>query len=117
MTQIQTGVSVQELSELQRSAKTQLVSAIAALNRLLVQIDAGKVGPKSEASKTLGDIRDWLKIAHEVELRLEKFDQDRGGGRDNGGHGSALDLDEARFTIGSRLDRLRRAGCPRLVSK
>ncbi|MGH1577217.1 hypothetical protein [Planktotalea sp.] len=113
MTQIQTGVSVQELSELQQSAKSQLVRAIAALNQLREQIDAGKVGPKSEANKILGDIRDWLKIAHEVELRLEKYDQDRGGGQ----HGSALDLDEARFTIGSRLDRLRRAGCPRLVSK
>lgn len=113
MTQSPTDVSVQELSELQQSAKTQLVRAIAALNRLSMQVDAGKVGPKSEASKVLGDIRDWLKIAHEVELRLEKYDSDRGGG----GCGRALDLESARTSIGRRLDRLRRAGCPRLVSK
>ena len=113
MTQSPTGVSVPELSDLRQSAKAQLVRAIKALNHLSEQVDAGKVGPKSEANKVLGDIRDWLKIAHEVELRLEKYDHDRGGG----GCGNELDLDEARSSIGRRLDRLRRAGCPRLVSE
>ncbi|MGB7316878.1 MAG: hypothetical protein WBC85_02835, partial [Planktotalea sp.] len=93
MTQIPTGVSVQELSELQISAKAQLVRAIAALNQLSTEVAAGKVGPKSEANRVLGDIRDWLKIAHEMEIRLEKYDQDRGSGR-----GHALDLDDARST-------------------
>ena len=107
MTQSPTGVSVQELSELQLSAKAGLMRAIAALNQLSKQVDAGKVGPKSEATKVLGDIRDWLKIAHEVELRLEKYDQDRGGS----GQRDALDLESARSTIGCRLDRLRRSCC------
>ena len=97
--------TVQSLSELESSAKAQLVCAIEALNRLTVEVSAGKVGPKSEATKVLGDIRDWLKIAHEMELRLEKSKQDRIGN----GHGSALDLDEARANIGCKLDRLRRS--------
>ena len=107
MTQSPTDVSVQELSELQQSAKTQLVRAIAALNRLSMQVDAGKVAPKSEASKVLGDIRDWLKIAHEMELRLEKSMQGRAGS----GRGDALDLEQARVNIGCKLDRLRRSCC------
>lgn len=108
-------VSAQELSELQLSAKAQLVRAIAALNKLTAKVDAGTVGPKSEANKVLGDIRDWLKIAHEMELRLEKYEQERGG-RDCGS-GRALDLAEARSTIGGRLDRLRRQGCPGCIPK
>lgn len=113
MTQNPTGVSVQDLFELQLSAKAQLVRAIAGLNQLALQVDAGNVGPKSEANKVLGDIRDWLKIAHEMELRLEKYDQDRGGG----GRTNALDLEEARSTIGCRLDRLRRSCCSGRISE
>ena len=115
MTQTVPRVSAQDLTELQMSAKAQLVRAIAALNQLSLRIDAGTVGPKSEASKVFGDIRDWLKIAHEMELRLEKFEQERGGREC--GTGSALDLAEARTTIGGRLDRLRRSGCPGCFSK
>lgn len=110
MTQTPPRVSAQDLTELQISAKAQLVRAIAALNQLTAKVDAGTVGPKSEANKTLGDIRDWLKIAHEMELRLEKYEQERGGREC--GNGTALDLAEARTTIGGRLDRLRRQGCP-----
>ena len=110
MTHTPPRVSVQDLSELEISAKAQLVRAIAALNRMTVKVDAGTVGPKSEATKVLGDIRDWLKIAHEMELRLEKYEQERGG-RDCA-HGSTLDLAEARNTIGGGLDRLRRQGYP-----
>lgn len=110
MTHTPPRVSAQELSELQTSAKAQLVRAIVALNQLTAKVDAGTVGPKSEVNKTLRDIRDWLKIAHEMELRLEKYEQERGG-RDCA-HGSTLDLAEARNTIGGRLDRLRRQGCP-----
>jgi len=104
MTQTPPRVTAQDLAELQNSAKAQLVRAIAALNQLTAKVDAGTVGPKSEANKTLGDIRDWLKIAHEMELRLEKYELERGGREC--GHGTALDLAEARTTIGGRLDRL-----------
>lgn len=113
MTHTPSRVSVQDLTELQNSAKAQLVRAIEALNRLSVQIDEGQVGPKSEANKVLGDIRDWLKIAHEVELRLEKFSQESGKRE----HTNTVDLVEARRTIGRRLDRLRRSGCPGCVPK
>jgi hypothetical protein len=102
-----------EVSELHTSAKAQLVRAITALNRLEARVDAGEVGQKSEATKILGDIRDWLKIAHEMEMRLEKQNHD--SGKDIRDH--ALDLGEARTTIGCRLDRLRRSGCPGCVPR
>ncbi len=110
MTQRPPRVSVQDLTELQLSAKAQLVRAIAALNQLSEKVDAGTLGPKSEAVKVFADIRDWLKIAHEMELRLDKYEQERGNR--GSGTGPTLNLEEARFTIGSRLDRLRRSGCP-----
>ena len=115
MTQKPQRVSAQELTELQMSAKAQLVGTIAALNQLSLRVDAGTLGPKSEAIKVFGNIRDWLKIAHEMELRLEKYEQERDG-RERG-TGSALDLAEARTTIGGRLVRLRRSGCPGCFSK
>ena len=59
MTHTTPRVLAQELSELQTSAKAQLVRAIVALNQLTAKVDAGTIGPKSEANKTLGDIRDW----------------------------------------------------------
>lgn len=101
----------QTLTELQTSVRSQLVRVIGALNQLAAEVDAGKVGPKSDASKVLGEIGSWLKIAHEMELRLEKLRQDTNGG----GSGYALDLAEARSSIRCRLDRLRRAKCPGCV--
>lgn len=96
-----------DVTELHSSATSQLVRAIAALNRLEARVEAGEVGQKSEASKILGDIRDWLKIAHEMELRLEKQHRDTAGSS----RGYMLDLEQARSTIGCRLDRLRRTTC------
>ena len=112
MTPTSPRVIAQSLDELETSAKAQVVSAIEALNRLMAEVDAGKVGPKSEVAKVIGDIRDWLKIAHEMELRLEKSDQ----GRTGSGRGYALDLEEARSSIGCRLDRLRRSCCSGKIS-
>ncbi|MEM9580188.1 MAG: hypothetical protein AAF891_05830 [Pseudomonadota bacterium] len=99
---------LRDIAQLHKSAKGQLVRAIEALSRLEARVEKGEVGPKSEATKMLGDIRDWLKIAHELEVRLEKQTQDRAGGA--GAHD--LDLGKARIKIGCRLDRLRRSACP-----
>jgi len=101
-------VEFREVTELHKSAKGQLVRAIAALGRLEARVEQGEVGPKTEITKVLADIRDWLKIAHEMEVRLDRQSQDYAGS----GHAQPLDLNEARATIGCRLDRLRRARCP-----
>lgn|SRR5690554_2234355 len=60
-------------------------------------------------SRILSDIRQWLKMAIEAETQLEQRNK-----REQGiVNGYALDMDAARYSIGCRLDRLRRAGCPR----
>ncbi|MFX0542408.1 hypothetical protein ACEWPM_011825 [Roseovarius sp. S4756] len=60
-------------------------------------------------SRILGDIRQWLKLAIEAETQLEQRKKKEQGIV----NGYALDMDAARDSIGCRLDRLRRAGCPR----
>ena len=105
-------VEFREVTELHKSAKGQLVRAIEALGRLEARVESGEVGPKTEVSKVLGDIRDWLKIAHEMEVRLDRQTQDYAGSTRKG----ELDLDDARSQIGCRLDRLRRARCPERLS-
>ncbi|MFX0545878.1 hypothetical protein ACEWPL_010070 [Roseovarius sp. S1116L3] len=59
-------------------------------------------------SRILGDIRQWLKLAIEAETQLEQRKKKEQGIV----NGYALDMDAARDSIGCRLDRLRRAGCP-----
>jgi len=59
-------------------------------------------------SRILGDIRAWLKLAIEAETQLEQRKKKEQGIV----NGYALDMDAARDSIGCRLDRLRRAGCP-----
>ncbi|WP_324752970.1 hypothetical protein [Roseovarius sp. Pro17] len=59
-------------------------------------------------SRILGDIRQWLKMAIEAETQLEQRKKKEQGIV----NGYALDMDAARDSIGCRLDRLRRAGCP-----
>lgn len=105
-------MDLRAVTELHRSAKGQLVRAIEALSRLEARVETGEVGPKSEVTKVLGDIRDWLKIAHEMEVRLERQSQDYAGSIGNG----ALDLEGARRTIGCRLDRLRADRCSQRFS-
>ena len=60
------------------------------------------------SSRILGDIRQWLKMAIEAETQLEQRKKKEQGIV----NGYALDMDAARDSIGCRLDRLRRAGCP-----
>lgn len=106
MTSKTSDVKLHDLMELHRSAKEQLVHAIKALGSLEHRIEKGEIGPKSEITKVLADIRDWLKIAHEMEVRLDRNSQDYSDGEER----DALNLDEARSEIGRRLSRLRGAG-------
>lgn len=66
-----------------------------------------------EANKLLGDIRNWLRVAIETEARFEQRQKEKLGIV----NAYAIDLAEARSSIGCRLDRLRRSGCPGCVSE
>ncbi len=105
-------MDLRAVAVLHGSVQTQLLRVIKALVHLEHRIELGEIGPKSEANKLLGDVRDWLKIAHEMEVRLEKQRQDTAGS----GSGNSLDLNGARSQIGCRLDRLRRTACPGCLS-
>lgn len=72
---------------------------------LYLKIKAGELDELKNATRATAEIRQWLKIAIEAEATLEKRrKQDRGIV-----HDYAFDLDAARLSIGSKLDRLRRA--------
>ncbi|WP_322865502.1 hypothetical protein U5922_004405 [Aquicoccus sp. G2-2] len=81
-----------------------IASQLALLKAGLVE---GDLSAMTDTARKTEDIRQWLRLAHEMEMRLEKYGND---GRERGAP-PALDLDDARAQIGSRLDRLRRAGC------
>ncbi|MDQ2089148.1 hypothetical protein [Marimonas arenosa] len=88
--------------------ETQLRSLARDLAVLHRDIRAGKLETLADAQRRSGEIRQWLGIALEMEMKLEKRGQH---GRRTGAGGS-IDLDAARTQIGCRLDRLRRARCP-----
>ncbi|PIE14421.1 MAG: hypothetical protein CSA70_01290 [Rhodobacterales bacterium] len=83
------------------------------LEELHHQVRMGKLGRLKDAQKTTAEIRQWLKIALETEVRLEqrRAKENARSVRDNGSVGD-IDLDAARTSIGCRLDRLRRTRCP-----
>ncbi|MEE2945556.1 MAG: hypothetical protein VX444_10310 [Pseudomonadota bacterium] len=68
------------------------------------EVMAGDAASVREASKLLADIRTWSRLAIEMEARFEERRKQQAGIVD----GYALDLIEARRTIGCRLARLRR---------
>ena len=99
------------LDEVMASIEAQLLAMKADLEVLGDRVRAGDVGSVRDATRTLSDIRAWLKLALETEEKLhERRKRYRGGGWE-------IDMDGARDTIGRRLDRLRAAGCPMLVSE
>ena len=102
-----------DLETLEASALTQVRALILGLNQAAVRAAAGDIGSKTEITKLNADLRDWLKIAHEMELRLEK--NTSSSRRRNTGY--ALDLTAARSSIGCRLDRLRRTRCSGCVPR
>lgn len=93
-----------------RQARGVVESELRAIAMQLARLKAGLVQGDlcalSDTARKTEDIRQWLRLAQDMEMRLEKHGNDRRGG----GAPPALDLDDARAQIGSRLDRLRRAG-------
>ena len=93
------------------AVEVQLMAMVADLEEMHRKIISGALLRDGdlgyETARKTQAIREWLRIAKEVEMRFEKRDSRHGGG-----HGPATDLDEARTQVGCRLDRLRRARCP-----
>ncbi|WP_152492108.1 MULTISPECIES: hypothetical protein [unclassified Roseovarius] len=85
--------------------EAQLADMRADLEALYSQIREGKFEDLRNATRATSEIRQWLRIAIEAETQLEKRRE-----KELGVAGAyALDLDEARESIGCRLARLRRA--------
>ena len=57
-----------------------------------------------DSSRMMTDIRNWIRLALEAELKLEQRKKKERGIV----HTYALDMDAARTSVGCRLDRLRR---------
>ncbi len=68
------------------------------------EVMAGDAAAVREAAKLLADVRTWNRLAIDMEARFEDRRKQQEGIVD----GYALDLVEARRTIGCRLDRLRK---------
>jgi len=84
-----------------------LTRDLAVLHR---DIGEGKLENLADAQRRSGEIRQWLGIALEMEMKLEK--RKTKGRRDTVTAAGSIDLDTARHQIGCRLDRLRRTRCP-----
>ncbi|WP_082631008.1 hypothetical protein [Roseovarius atlanticus] len=83
----------------------QLSDMRAQLEAIYAQIKQGHFGDLKDARRATSEIRQWLKIAIEAEAHFERRRE-----KERGIAGAyALDLDEARDSIGYRLARLRRA--------
>ncbi|MEL7253792.1 MAG: hypothetical protein AAFZ04_14925 [Pseudomonadota bacterium] len=87
------------------SVQQQLTDMRAELDHLYNRIQAGELNEISNAAKTISDIRQWLKIAIDVEVQLEKREKEKQGII----HDFAIDLSEARSEIGGKLDSIRDA--------
>ena len=92
------------LTEIISSVQQQLSDMRVELDRLYQKIQAGELDELSSAGKQMVEISLWLKIAIEAEVHLEKRRKEKEGIV----HDFAIYLDEARATIGSKLDSLRR---------
>ena len=66
------------------------------------QILAGEIGSETQANKTMGSIKHWIRLAIETEIILQNKKRLKAG---LGRCGYGLDLAEARHQIRCRLDR------------
>ncbi|MEM7732057.1 MAG: hypothetical protein AAF280_04655 [Pseudomonadota bacterium] len=88
------------------SVQQQLSDMRVELDHLYNRIQAGELDQISNAAKTVVEIRQWLKLAIEAEVQLDKRHKEKEGIV----HDFAVNLDEARSAIWGKLDSLRRAG-------
>ncbi|SHM41018.1 hypothetical protein SAMN05443432_10799 [Roseovarius litoreus] len=90
------------------SLERQLSDMRGELQKLYDRIQDGDLENLKNANRATAEIRQWLKIAIEAEVHLEKRRKHEKGIVND----YALDLSEARASVCGRLDRLRRARCP-----
>lgn len=76
----------------------------AALRDLKQQVRSGEVKALKDVSKTLAEIRGWMKLAMETEAQLAEYA--RREAAIEGAYG--IDLERARSEIGCRLAKLRK---------
>ena len=92
------------LTEIIDSVQQQLSDMRVELDRLYRKIQAGELEELAAAGKQMVELRQWLKVAIEAEVHLEKRRKEKEGIV----HDFAINLDEAKSSIGSKLDSLRR---------
>ncbi|MCJ7873752.1 hypothetical protein Q4577_13420 [Marinovum sp. 2_MG-2023] len=81
-----------------------LVEFETALRDLKKRVQCGEVDTLKDVSKTVADIRGWMKLAMETESQLAEYARKEAA--IDGAYG--LDLEQARSEIGCRLAQLRR---------
>lgn len=75
-----------------------------ALRDLKQQVQSGEVTALKDVSKTLAEIRGWMKLAMETEAQLAEYA--RKDAAIEGAYG--IDLEKARSEVGCRLAKLRK---------
>jgi hypothetical protein len=96
-------VRASDLSKQLSAFEMQIVAFSEQLRLLQGQIMAGEIDNLKDSNKTITEIRQWLKIG--MELEAKETDENR---KSKGIVTEyALDLGEARASIGCRFDRLR----------
>ena len=90
------------LTEIIDSVQQQLSDMRVELDRLYRKIQADELDELSSAGKQMVEIRQWLKIAIEAEVHLEKRRKEKEGIV----HDYAIKLDEAKSAIGRKLEPL-----------
>lgn len=94
----------EDFSDSITSVHRQLSDLRIELDHIYGRIKSGELTDIKTARETVQDIRRWLKIAIEAEVHLEKRRKEKQGIV----HDFAIDFEEAKSAIGSRLYNLRR---------
>ena len=100
----------QHLNSIQR----QLALIKRDLEILHEQILAGEIGSETQANKTMGSIKHWIRLAIETEMKIAEQKRLKAG---LGRCGYGLDLAEARHQIRCGLDRLHKSCKQTVVSE
>ena len=110
MTEEQKRPEAERLTEAVSVLETQLRSIAQDLAELHRRIREGHLSDLADAQRRTAEIRQWLGMALEMEIQLEKNRKN-----ERGRAARPLDLVAARDKIGCRLDRLRRVRCPNRI--
>jgi hypothetical protein len=103
MTLITTDESAFPLAESLEDIRDQLGALRAEMSGLQTRLRDGEIAAVKDAQRTIQEIRQWLRIAIDLEMEFAKRQQKQAGIT----QGYAIDFDEARHSIRCRLDRLR----------